>query len=109
VVRVGGAVNAQTAVAYVPGKDLPYYVAAAGGLSRTADGGRAYVTQPNGKVETVKKRFSFLADSWPDPLAGASVIVPEKVEGPKKDTLTILATVASIVTSMATVLIVAIR
>jgi protein involved in polysaccharide export with SLBB domain len=109
VVRVGGAVNAQTAVAYVPGKDLQYYLAAAGGLSRTADGGRAYVTQPNGKVETVKKRFSFLADIWPDPLAGASVIVPEKVEGPKKDTLTILATVASIVTSMATILIVAIR
>jgi protein involved in polysaccharide export with SLBB domain len=109
VVQVRGAVSAQTAVAYVPGKDLHYYVAAAGGFARSADRGRAYVAQPNGKVESVKKRFSVLADSWPNPLAGASVIVPEKVEGPKKDSLTILATVASIMTSMATILIVAIR
>ena len=109
VVRVSGAVNAQATVAYVPGKDLSYYVAAAGGFSQTADPGRAYLTQPNGKFESVKKRFSFLPDGWPRPLAGASVVVPAKVEGPRKDSLTILATIASIVTSMATVFIVALR
>jgi polysaccharide export outer membrane protein len=109
VVMVGGAVNAPVAVAYVPGRHLNFYVAAAGGLSRTADGGRAYVTQPSGRVQSIRRRFLVLPDGQPKPLAGARVFVPEKVENPNKNTLAVAATLASIVTSLVTVLIVAIR
>jgi protein involved in polysaccharide export with SLBB domain len=109
VVIVGGAVNAPVAVAYVPGKHLNYYVAAAGGLSRTADGGRAYVTQPNGKLQSIQRRFLVLPDGQPRPLAGARVFVPEKLENPNKNTLGVAAIFASIITSLATVVIVAIK
>ncbi len=109
IVQVSGAVNAPASVPYVPGKNIDYYVAAAGGLSQTADRNRRYVTQPSGKVESFERRFFLLPDSHPHPLAGARVVVPEKVDGPKKETLTTLATLASIVASLAAVIIVAIK
>jgi len=110
VVMVGGAVNAPVAVAYVPGKHLGYYVAAAGGFSRTADGGRGYVTQPSGAVESIKQRFFVLPADEPKPLAGAHVFVPEKApENPNKNTLAVAAVFASIIASLATVVIVAFR
>jgi protein involved in polysaccharide export with SLBB domain len=80
VVRVAGAVNAPSAVAYVPGRSLDYYVRAAGGGGRAADLGRAYVQQPNGKVESVIRR-RFLPDDQPTPRAGAQVVVPERASG----------------------------
>ena len=57
VVQVAGAVNAPVAVAYATGKDINDYLAAGGGFSRTADAGRAYVTQPSGKLQSVKRCF----------------------------------------------------
>jgi protein involved in polysaccharide export with SLBB domain len=77
VVRVAGGVNAPSAVTYVPGRPLDYYVRAAGGAARSADVGRAYVRQPNGKVESVVRR-RFLPDLQPRPRAGAQVVVPER-------------------------------
>jgi protein involved in polysaccharide export with SLBB domain len=77
VVRVTGAVNAPAAVAYVPGRSLDYYVRASGGGGRNADLGRAYVQQPNGKVESVIRR-RFLPDNLPTPRAGAQIVVPER-------------------------------
>lgn len=77
VVRVQGAVNAPANVAYVPGRDLYYYVDAAGGGSRTADRNHSYVTQPSGKLESVRTRHLF-ADIVPLPQAGAVVTVPER-------------------------------
>jgi polysaccharide biosynthesis/export protein len=71
VVTVRGAVNAPNVVAYVPGKDLQYYIEQAGGTSREADRRRAFVTQPNGKRETSG------AFSRPKPLPGSLVVVPE--------------------------------
>lgn len=109
VVMVGGAVNAPIAVAYVPGRNIDHYVAAAGGLSRMADAGRVYVIQPNGKVQSIQRRFFVLPDGKPTPLAGARVVVPEKAEKPNENALAVAATLASIITSLATVLIVAFR
>jgi protein involved in polysaccharide export with SLBB domain len=109
VVQVGGAVNAPRSVSWVPGKNIDYYIGAAGGLTHTADGNRRYVMQPSGQVESFQKRFFLLPDSHPEPLAGARVVVPEKVDTPSKETLTTLATIASIVASLATVVIVAIK
>lgn len=77
VVNVQGAVNSPVAVTYSPGKTLEYYIRAAGGPSRKADIKRAYVTQPNGKVEARESNF-LLPDGMPRPSAGSTVFVPER-------------------------------
>ena len=76
-VDVGGAVNSPIAVAYQPGKKLDYYIRAAGGGSAKADLRRAYVTQANGKVESVKHRH-MAPDDVPEPGAGSVVFVPKE-------------------------------
>ena len=108
VVRVSGAVNSPVAISYAPGRNVDYYVYSAGGYSRMADRGRTYVTQPNGKVESVKKRF-FFPDSKPDPLAGAMVFVPEKDPEDRKDYVGIFAAVAQVLASIVAIVVVAVR
>jgi protein involved in polysaccharide export with SLBB domain len=108
VVYVRGAVNAPVSVAYVPGQSMDFYVAAAGGFSATADKGRSYVTQPNGKVESVKRRFLF-ADGKPTPYAGAVVFVPTKPPTPPRDTAATLGALAAILASLTTVVVVLTR
>jgi polysaccharide export outer membrane protein len=76
VVAVQGAVNSPVSVTYAPGKSIEYYIRAAGGPSIKADLGRAYVTQPNGKVETRQAHF-LLPDGVPTPKPGSTVFVPE--------------------------------
>jgi protein involved in polysaccharide export with SLBB domain len=80
VVNVQGAVNSPVSVTYSPGKTLEYYIRAAGGPSRKADIKRAYVTQPNGKVEARQSNF-LLPDGMPKPDAGSTVFVPERDPG----------------------------
>jgi polysaccharide biosynthesis/export protein len=77
VVHVEGAVNSPVAVAYVPGQDIQFYLRAAGGPTARADASRAYVTQPNGKVEAVIRR-PLAPDVLPRPRAGGRVFVPER-------------------------------
>jgi protein involved in polysaccharide export with SLBB domain len=77
VVNVQGAVNSPVSVTWAPGKSIEYYIRAAGGPSRKADTGRAYVTQPNGKVEARESHF-LLPDGIPRPRAGSTVFVPER-------------------------------
>jgi len=77
VVNVQGAVNSPVAVTFSSGKSIDYYIRAAGGPSLRADVKRAYVTQPNGKVQARENRF-LLPDGVPRPLAGSTVFVPEK-------------------------------
>ena len=77
VVDVRGAVNSPVAVAYVPGKNIEYYISAAGGLTQRAEGKRAYVVQPNGKVESITEHFMW-PDGKPKPRPGSAVVVPEK-------------------------------
>lgn len=77
VVHVAGSVNSPVAVAFVPGQDLEYYLRAAGGPSAKADVSRAYVTQPNGKVEAVQRR-PLAPDVQPRPRAGGTVFVPQR-------------------------------
>jgi protein involved in polysaccharide export with SLBB domain len=106
VVYVNGAVNAPMSVTYVAGKGLDYYVAAAGGYKRTADRGRAYVTQPSGKVESVKGRFWFFPDSKPRPLAGAATFVPERDPADRRDWLATATSLAQIIAGLATTILV---
>jgi protein involved in polysaccharide export with SLBB domain len=86
VVDVRGAVNSPLAVAYVPGRDLAWYVRAAGGPAAQADLGRAYVRQPNGKVEAAVKR-RFLPDEQPVPRPGGVIFVPLRDQS-ERDSLT---------------------
>ncbi len=76
IVSVRGAVNSPVAVTYISGQDLDYYVRAAGGGTATADVGRAYVTQANGKIESRNSRL-WIFHSNPMPGPGSMVIVPE--------------------------------
>lgn len=108
VVRVLGAVNQPVAVSWAPGKNLEYYVASAGGYSRIADPGRAFVTQPSGRVESVKRRF-LLADGLPKPLPGAVVLIPERDPNAKKDLLPLIGGIASILGSIVATIAVATR
>ena len=82
IVMVRGEVNSKaTAVAYVKGADIDYYISSAGGGTAMADKGRAYVLQPNGKVQT-KHRTLLFFHSDPEPQAGATVNVPRAAGSP---------------------------
>lgn len=102
VVDVRGAVNSPVAVAYVPGRDIGYYIGAAGGLSRKAEGARAYVVQPNGKVESISHRF-LLPDGSPKPRPGSVVMVPEKDASDHRDYTGIATAAAQVAASMVAV------
>ena len=105
VVSVQGAVNSPLSVTYTPGRSIDYYIRAAGGPSRKADSKRAYVTQPNGKVESRTPHF-LLPDGVPKPQPGSAVFVPERDPFDKPfDALTSLGSLAQIMAGLATLLI----
>ena len=103
VVRVQGAVNSPTALPYERGKPLSYYIRAAGGGRRDGDLRRAYVTQPNGRVDAVLVR-SFWPDGQPVPRAGAIVTVPTRDPTERAQNLQAATTIASIAGSVAALL-----
>jgi len=109
IIMVRGAVNSPGPVAYEPGKNLDWYVDRAGGYTQTADQGHAYVTQPNGEREGVKRK-PILADRVPNPKPGAVVYVPAKIiqEGPSTLPGT-LATVAQVLGVLTTIIVVSTR
>lgn len=112
IVMVRGEVNAgrsngtspATAVAYVKGADIDYYIRSAGGGTVKADEGKAYVTQPSGKVET-KHRTALFYTSVPKPQPGAIVQVPEKDPNRRQDWIAVAQTSLQLVASLATVVI----
>jgi polysaccharide biosynthesis/export protein len=99
VVRVQGAVNAPANVTFVPGRDLYYYIRAAGGGSAKADERRAYVTQASGKLESVRRR-RFFPDAVPRPQAGSVVTVPERDPSEQTNYLAIAGALSSILASL---------
>ena len=105
VVDVRGAVHSPIAVAYRPGKNMEYYIDAAGGATYDADMQRAYVQQPNGVVEPYKKRAFLLPDSRPEPLPGAVVLVPVKDPNAKRDWASFAGSVAQILASTVAIVI----
>jgi polysaccharide biosynthesis/export protein len=107
VVVVEGGVNSPGVVAYTPGKSLDWYVNAAGGYTQAGDSKRAYVTQPNGKKEAVKRR-AVLADHVPRPKSGAVVFVPVKAaQEPGSNVAGVVSTVAQVLTALVTIIVVA--
>lgn len=108
VIIVQGAVNSPGAVAYSPGKKLDWYVNAAGGYAQTGDQRHPYVTQPDGQREGVKRR-SFFADRQPKPRPGAVVFVPTRIaqEPGGTNVTAVISTVAALLGSLATIILVA--
>jgi polysaccharide biosynthesis/export protein len=104
VVRVIGAVNAPASVAFMEGKGLDYYIGAAGGYARLADKGRTYVTQANGRLQSVTRRF-ILADGKPTPGAGAVVTVPSRDPNEKRELPGIIGSIAQVVAGAVTVIV----
>jgi protein involved in polysaccharide export with SLBB domain len=78
-VEIQGMVNAPTAITVDPGRGLQYYVRAAGGGSASGDERKAYVIQPNGKIEATR-RILWIFVTEPEPRAGSTVVVPVKIE-----------------------------
>ena len=104
VVSIKGAVNQPSTVAYVRGKGIDYYISAAGGPNKSADEGRAYVVQPSGKLESVRKRF-LLPRSMPQPRPGSTVTVPEKDPLDKVDVVALAGAITSILASTVAIII----
>jgi protein involved in polysaccharide export with SLBB domain len=73
-VKVTGAVNSPGSVLWERGRDLDYYLSAAGGPSYRADKGRTSVRYANGEVRTRHKTLFFSSDPTPHP--GSEVFVP---------------------------------
>ncbi len=106
IVSVQGAVNSPLAVSYVPGRDLYYYISAAGGQTAASDVGRAYVTQPNGKVESISKRF-LIPNSAPVPKPGSVVFVPQRDASSRSiDPIALAGAVGGILSSLVTIIVV---
>jgi protein involved in polysaccharide export with SLBB domain len=107
IIMVQGAVNSPGAVPYTPGKSLDWYVDAAGGYTQLSDSKHAYVTQPNGKRQGVKRRV-VLADNVPKPQPGAVVFVPAKrIQDQPSNVTAVIGTVAQVLTGLITLIIVA--
>ncbi len=104
IVNVTGAVNSPVATTYVPGADLEYYVRAAGGGSRQADLSRAFVTQPNGKVESIQRR-RLLPDRVPHPRAGSRIVVPQRDPNDRRDYTALLVTAGQLIGSLVVIIV----
>jgi len=105
VVHVTGAVNSPVAVTYSPGKTLAYYIRAAGGPTAKADQGHAYVTQPNGKIES-RSRGLLNFHGEPRPKPGSEVYVPLKDPTQKPFDITQTVTsLAQVVAALVTVIV----
>ena len=103
-VTIRGAVNQPSTVAYVRGRSIDYYIGAAGGPSRDADEGRAFVLQPSGKLESIRSRF-LLPARLPEPRPGSIVTVPQKDPADRKDYIAIAGAVASILSALVTTIV----
>jgi protein involved in polysaccharide export with SLBB domain len=106
IVLVDGAVNSPGAVVYTRGKSLDWYVDAAGGYTQLGDNKRAYVTQPDGKREAVKRRVVF-ADAVPKPKSGAVVFVPSRrIQEQPSNLPGILSVAAQVLSAVVTIIVV---
>lgn len=106
IVIVDGAVNSPGAVVYTRGKSLDWYVNAAGGYTQLGDNKRAYVTQPDGKREAVKRRAVF-ADDVPKPKSGAVVFVPaRRIQEQPSNIASVLSVAAQVLSALVTIIVV---
>jgi protein involved in polysaccharide export with SLBB domain len=104
VVTINGEVNMPSTVAYIRGKGIDYYIGAAGGATQRGDDDHAFVTQPSGKLETVKEHF-FLPDQMPKPRPGSVVTVPIRDPATKRDIIPLITGLAQIIGSTVAIIV----
>jgi hypothetical protein len=79
-------------------------VRAAGGATSIGDEKRAYVIQPNGKIEA-RERILWIFARNPIPRGGATIVVPTQQEvASTSERLTVLVVVAQSIAALATVI-----
>src|SRR5437773_3563968 len=106
-VKVLGAVNSPGSVLWRKGAGLDYYLNSAGGFAPNADKGTVSVRYANGRVRT--RVHALFGRNDPKPAPGSEVFVPMKPQGLKTDILPVLATVAQMMASLVTIIVVAKR
>ena len=103
-VEITGAVNAPSILSASSGRSITYYVRAAGGASLQGDANRAFVIQPNGKIQA-RRKILWVVTLNPTPRPGATVVVPVKPadDGDLQRLASTIQIVAQTVASLATV------
>ena len=107
-VRVAGAVNSPTAVAYVRGANMEYYISAAGGPTENANYKHSYVRQPNGSVES-RRQVLYFPSRPLVPKAGATVVVPAKDPAQKSDYASLATVLTPLLATALTIITVLVR
>ncbi len=103
-VKVLGAVNAPGSLLWRRGANLDYYISAAGGLAASADGGRVSVRFANGDART-RRKWLFISNT-PTPGPGSEVFVPTRPPGERTNVLTMLGSIAQVVSSFVAIIVV---
>jgi len=102
-VHVFGAVIAPGSFQWVAGKGADFYLENAGGVTENGDKGRTVVRYANGSARN-RGKFLFWSH-WPEPGPGSDVYVPTKTPREATNWVPVLAAVASILASTASVVI----
>jgi protein involved in polysaccharide export with SLBB domain len=101
-VAIRGMVGSPTALAYVRGASLSYYLTRSGGVTKNGDLHRAFVVQPNGQVDAYE-HHRILADRVPEPLAGSTIVIPPResdVRVPSTNLPLVISAIASLTTAV---------
>jgi len=105
-VKVTGAVNSPGSVLWQRGRDLDYYISAAGGFAQLANKGAVSVRYANGEVKTRHRNIFGTSDPRPGP--GSEVLVPAKdPSAPHTDMVALFGAIAQILASTVAIIVVA--
>jgi polysaccharide export outer membrane protein len=105
-VKVMGAVNSPGSVLWQQGKDLDYYISAAGGFAQLANKGAVSVRYANGEVKTRHRNVFGTSDPRPGP--GSEVSVPAKdPTAPHTDYVALFGAIAQVLASTVAIIVVA--
>jgi polysaccharide biosynthesis/export protein len=105
-VKVTGAVNSPGSVLWQQGKDLDYYISAAGGFAQLANKGAVSVRYANGEVKTRHRNIFGTSDPRPGP--GSEVSVPARdPNAPHTDYVALFGAIAQILASTVAIIVVA--
>lgn len=105
VVKVRGGVVDPVSVQFRPGQRLSYYVRSAGGYARNADKSRVSVRYANGSAD-VRRRRALLFQVDPEIQPGAVITVAVKPDAEPLNTTQFLTSLAQIVASAATIIVI---
>ena len=105
-VKVAGAVNSPGSVLWEQGRDLDYYISAAGGFAQLANKGAVSVRYANGEVRT--RHRTVFGTSNPKPGPGSEVLVPAKdPNAPHTDYVALFGAIAQVLASTVAIIVVA--